>query len=357
MPCRIHGKHKLLQKIQVMPNVKNSRCKIKPAYPAFHMNNDPLISLIIPCYNAEQTLKKCLDSVVRQTYQNLEVIIIDDGSTDGSSEIYKEFQHHDQRIKFIKQTNSGVSKARNEGVKAASGSYICFVDSDDWAALNYCEELYRLLVSENADISIIEAVYEDENGNVVFNKPISDERIFDGKRALVLLLEDQEIQSHPWGKLYKADLLKDVSFPENLKCFEDYSTLFKIFNKAVRVVKSNEKLYHYVQHENSLSHNLSPEIAYQFFIAIMEVYTFWLNSENLGDQNKIPKNIVRKLLMVLKRIIRNTEKDEMKSEKEEIRKKFKLFLKYSLAKVGAEYYFYLRLYYYFPNLYAKLIHK
>ena len=321
------------------------------------MNNDPLISIIIPCFNAEKTLEKCLKSVVQQSYANLEIIIIDDGSTDETSLIYNKFQSNDERILVLKQQNSGVSKARNTGVKAATGDYICFVDSDDWAELNYCSELYSLLVGENADISIVEASYEDENGNVLCNKPTSEEKIFDGNRALVLLLEDREIQSHPWGKLFKADLLKNVHFPENLKCFEDYSTLFKIFNKAVKVVKSNEKLYHYIQREDSLSHNLSPETAYQFFLAIMEVFEFWRNSAKVGDRNKIIKNIVRKLLMVLKRITRNTKEDEMKSEKEEIRRAFNSFLKYSATDIGIEYYFYLRLYYYFPNFYARLTHK
>ena len=321
------------------------------------MNNDPLISIIIPCFNAEKTLENCLQSVVQQSYANLEIIIIDDGSTDETSLIYNKFQSNDERILVLKQQNSGVSKARNTGVKAATGDYICFVDSDDWAELNYCSELYSLLVGENADISIVEASYEDENGNVLCSKPISDEKIFDGNRALVLLLEDREIQSHPWGKLFKADLLKNVHFPENLKCFEDYSTLFKIFNKAVKVVKSNEKLYHYIQREDSLSHNLSPETAYQFFLAIMEVFEFWRNSAKVGDRNKIVKNIVRKLLMVLKRITRNTKEDEMKSEKEEIRRAFNSFLKYSAPDIGLEYYFYLRLYYYFPTLYARLTQK
>ena len=321
------------------------------------MNNDPLISIIIPCFNAEKTLEKCLESVVQQSYANLEIIIIDDGSTDETSLIYNKFQSNDERILVLKQQNSGVSKARNTGVKAATGDYICFVDSDDWAELNYCWELYSLLVGENADISIVEASYEDENGNVLCSKPISDEKIFDGNRALVLLLEDQEIQSHPWGKLFKADLLKNVRFPENLKCFEDYSTLFKIFNKAVKVVKSNEKLYHYIQREDSLSHNLSPATAYQFFLAIMEVFEFWRNFAKVGDRNKIIKNIVRKLLMVLKRITRNTKEDEMKSEKEEIRRAFNSFLKYSATDIGLEYYFYLRLYYYFPTLYARLTQK
>ena len=321
------------------------------------MNNYPLISLIIPCYNAQQTLKKCLDSVIQQSYTNLEIILVDDGSTDESSKIYEEFQSKDERLKIYKQENSGVSKARNKGVAIATGAYICFVDSDDWVETNYCSELYDLLVKENADISIVEASYEDELGNVVFNKPTSEEKIFDGKRALALLLEDEVIQSHPWGKLYKAPFLKNVNFPENLKGFEDYSTLFKIFDKAVKVVKSNEKLYHYIQHDDSLSHNLSPETAYHFYLAIMEVFKFWENTTPLKNQGKIRKNIVRKLLMVLKRILRNTTEEEMRPEKEKIRQSFASLLKYSAKDIGLEYYFYVRLYYYYPNFYLKLISK
>lgn len=319
--------------------------------------NNPLISLIIPCYNAEKTLEKCLISVCGQTYGNLEIIIVDDGSTDGSMQIYTKYQSQDHRIKIIKQENSGVSKARNIGLKSATGDYICFVDSDDWVDANYCAKLLQLLKDENADIAIIEASYEDENGQIVFQKPTTTETIFDGRKALSLLLEDTVIQSHPWGKLYKSDLIKDLNFPENLKCFEDYSTLFKIFDQAEKVVISNDKLYHYIQRDNSLSHDLSPKTAYYFYIAIMEVFRFWQGTKKVDNQQKIAKNFVKKLLMVLKRILRQTSKEEMKSEKEAIRQSFNLFLKYSVKAIGLEYYFYLRLYYYFPNLYTKLISK
>lgn len=321
------------------------------------MNKHPLITLIIPCYNAKQTLEKCLDSVVHQNYTHLEIIIVDDGSTDGTSKIYEEFQIKDDRIKVLKQENSGVSRARNRGLEAANGEYICFVDSDDWVEPNYCAELYDLLIQENADIAIVEASYEDEKGNVVFNKPISDEKVYDGRRALDLLLEDQVIQSHPWGKLYNTATFKNIYFPENLKCFEDYSTLFKVFDKAVKVVKSNKKLYHYIQHDDSLSHNLSPETAFYFYLAIMEVFKFWQSKPPHNNRKKITKNIIRKLLMVLKRILRNTKKEEMHDEKERIRKSFKYFLQYPLNEIGIEYYFYIRLYYFSPNLYTKLISK
>ena len=321
------------------------------------MNNTPLISLIIPCYNAEFSLEKCLKSVIEQDYPTLEIIIIDDGSTDNSSKIYEEFQRKYQRIKIIKQENAGVANARNKGIKIANGEYLCFVDSDDWVEKNYCSELYRLLISESADISIIEASYENLDGEIIFQKPTSSEKVFDGNRALVLLLEDKVLQSHPWGKLYKVSFLKNINFPENLKCFEDYSTLFKVFDKAIKVVKSNEKLYHYIQHDDSLSHNLSPETAYHFFLAIMETFKFCEKTKLFQNNGKIAKNMVKKLLMVLKRIIRNTTPNQMQNEKEKIRQSFKPFLKFSVNQIGIEYYFYLRLYYYYPKIYTNLISK
>jgi glycosyltransferase involved in cell wall biosynthesis len=321
------------------------------------MSNLPLISIVIPCYNAESTLEKCLNSVLNQEYRDLEIIIIDDGSTDGTSQIIESFKQKDSRIISCYQNNSGVSKARNLGISKAKGNYICFVDSDDWVETNYCSTLLSLLKSENADISMVEALYENSKGENVFNKREFGEFSFTKERALELLLEDKELQSHPWAKLYKRELFQNISFPEKLQAFEDYYTIFKVFNNASKIVRSNDKLYHYIQFDNSLSHNLTPERGYHFFLAIMETYQFLNTSTSLGNEGKIIKNMIKKLLMVLKRILRNTSKEEMASEKEEIRKSFQSFFKYPINEIGIEYYFFLRLYFYLPNLYSKIIAK
>lgn len=319
-----------------------------------------LISLIIPCYNAYSTIAKCLQSVIDQSYQNLEIIIINDGSTDESSEIIKQFQDKDSRIMVMEQENSGVSKARNEGIKLATGRYICFVDSDDWIEFDYCEVLYQSITENQADISIAEAFYEDENGNKIENHPLGNSSIsvYDKHNALLLLLEDKVIQSHPWAKLYKSYLLKNITFPENLEAFEDYYTLFKVFNNAEKIVKTSEQVYHYVQFENSLSHNLTPKRAYHFFLALMEAYSF-LNSQNidLSCKKSIVKNILTKSFMALKRIIRNTNSDEMLSEKESIRAGLSLFLNYSPFEVGLEKYLYLRFFISYPERYSRFIKK
>lgn len=324
------------------------------------MNSFELVSLIIPCYNAESTIEKCLESVISQTYRNLEIIIINDGSTDRSPAIIKQFQERDSRIILIDQINSGVSKARNQGIKQASGTYICFVDSDDWAEENYCSVLHQAIVENQADISIAEAFFEDKNGDQVGKHQISTDpiAIYDKHTALKLLLEDKIIQSHPWAKLYRAELLKTITFPENLEAFEDYFTMFKVFNNAKKVVKMNNPIYHYVQFENSLSHNLTPKRAYHFFLALMEAYTF-LKAQNFESKfhTSIIRNILKKSFMVLKRVIRNTKADEMLSEKQNMRNGLKCFLLYPALKVGLENYLYLRFFVYYPEKYSRFIKK
>ena len=142
------------------------------------MYNKLLISVIIPVYNVEIYIKKCIDSVLNQTFQNFEIILIDDGSTDNSGRICNEYVLKDNRIKVIHQNNAGLSAARNKGIDVSSGNYICFLDSDDWYSNNALEEFINLVINYNADISIIDifntiddnAIYSPKNQIKIYNK-------------------------------------------------------------------------------------------------------------------------------------------------------------------------------------------
>lgn len=323
------------------------------------MNSPELISLIIPCYNAESTISKCLDSVISQSYKNLEIIIINDGSTDGTYAIINQFQDKDSRIIIINQENSGVSKARNEGIKAASGKYICFVDSDDWVEKDYCYVLHQSLFENDADISIADVIYENEDGKPTFKQNFDKSlHIYNSQKALELLLEDKTIKSYPCSKLFRKEIFNNIFFPDNLEAFEDYYVMFRVFNNTKKVVKVNQPLYHYIQFENSLSHNLTPKRAYHFFLALMEAFRF-LETQNSETKykNAIVKNILKKSFMVLKRIIRNSTYEKMQIEKENIRRETSAFLKYSVFQIGLENYLYLRFYINFPNQYQKFIKR
>lgn len=323
------------------------------------MNNPPLISIIIPCYNSEATIEKCLESVVHQDFENIEMVVVNDGSTDTTLKIIEKFREKDSRIIVINQSNSGVSKARNVGIEKASGEYICFVDSDDWVEENYCSVLLDGLIKNNADISIVDVFYEDESGNPAFPQDFDSKiNIYNRQKAVELLLEDKTIKSYPCAKLFRKEIIKTVSFPEHLEAFEDYFTLFKIVNNADKVVKINLPLYHYIQFPESLSHHLTPKRAFHFFTALMEAFHFLQNQKiEKKFENLILKNILKKSFMVLKRLIRNTNADEMSAEKETMRKKLTPFLKYSIFRIGIENYLYLRFFIRFPEKYMQFVKK
>ncbi len=322
------------------------------------MNNPPLISIIIPCYNSEATIGKCLESVIHQDYGNIEIVVIDDGSTDKTSGIVNTFREKNSRIVIVHQQNSGVSKARNVGIKTASGEYICFVDSDDWVEKNYCSVLLEHLIKNNSDISIVQPFHEQLFTDDTITESDTEEKveIISGEKGLELLLEDKEIQSHPWGKLFRKNLFDNINFPEHLQAFEDYFTLFKVFDKAEKIVISNKKLYHYIEFPDSLSHNLTPERAFHFFQAILESHHY-VSERNFPNRKHIIRNMLKKILMVMKRIIRKTEVGEFVSEKKFMREQLKDFLSYSLGYIGIEYYLYLRLWIYYPDLYTRIVKK
>ena len=324
------------------------------------MSEYPIISLIIPCYNAEGTFEKCINSVLAQSYPKLEIIIVNDGSTDKTPKLIEKFSLLDSRIISVTQPNSGVSKARNVGIQRSSGSYICFVDADDWVDEDYCLVLYDAIIKHNADISVAEVDYIDsKNPHSLPRKKFNNEiELHNRQDALKLLLEDKVIKSYPWGKLYRSELLTTTAFPEHLEAFEDYYIMFSVFNKAQKVVKINRKIYNYIQFENSLSHNLTPKRAFHFFLAVYESYAFsQMQNFEPPVQNAIVRNILKKSFMILKRIIRRSKSSQMRNEIDLIHLRLSGFLKYSIFQIGVANYLFLRFFVFWPKQYAQFVKK
>ncbi|MDD6812335.1 MAG: glycosyltransferase family 2 protein [Lachnospiraceae bacterium] len=161
----------------------------------------PLISIIIPVYNVEKYLTRCLESVVAQTYSNLEIILVDDGSTDNSGKVCDKYQEIDSRIKVVHKKNGGVSDARNEGIDEACGEYIAFVDSDDWVTRNYIENMYAILVKNSCDIAICD-VKRTSKGDL--KKSTEKLKTYFKDEAIKQLLY-QKISTSACGKLYKVE--------------------------------------------------------------------------------------------------------------------------------------------------------
>ena len=202
-----------------------------------------LISVIVPVYNVKEFVKKCLDSLVRQSYKNLEIIVVDDGSTDGSGRICDEFAALDKRMRVFHKKNGGLSDARNFGIKKAKGEIIAFVDSDDLVSEDFVSAMYEGMTKSNADIVIC-------GYNLV--KPKKE--VMSGKGAAAKLLTQQEnIDIVAWNKLYKKSLFMDnnIWFPKGQK-HEDTLTTYKVLSKARKVAYLDEALYCYVERGDSI---------------------------------------------------------------------------------------------------------
>ena len=206
------------------------------------MNGNPKISIIIPVYNVEQYLMQCLDSVVNQTYKNLEIILVNDGSTDNSGKICDEYNLKDSRIKVVHKENGGISSARNEGLKLSTGSYVAFVDADDYLEKQYIEKL----VETDADIAVCSFYKEypfNSEKNIIINKKTlktKDEFIYD-------ILSFQKALGCAWGKLFNTKFLKEnnIFFNENLKVAEDAEFCLISVQYNPKIVYIPEILYHY----------------------------------------------------------------------------------------------------------------
>lgn len=209
-----------------------------------------LISVVVPCYNVEQYLPKCIDSILNQTYKNLEVWLVDDGSPDRCGEICDEYAKKDARIKVIHKKNGGLSDARNVALDAAKGEYIVFVDSDDYIAPNHIRGLYELLMEYHADIAVNPpCIFLQESTP----RPYEDDRtsVFSGTEALENMFYQKQIETSAWGKMYKRSLFDGIRYPYGLY-FEDNPTTYKLFFKSNCVVFQNHQSYFYLIRPNSI---------------------------------------------------------------------------------------------------------
>lgn len=209
-----------------------------------------LISIIVPVYKVEPYIKRCVQSIIEQSYKNIEIILVDDGSPDKSGEICDEFSKKDERIKVIHKPNGGLSDARNAGLKIAKGEYIGFVDSDDYIENDMFECLYKLCTENKAQISIV-SYYEYYNGKLISVRKNDKLEKFNKTEAIKELLIDSKIQSYAWNKLFKRELFDGIIFPTN-KNFEDIATTLLLFEKAEKVVLLEEPKYHYLRRNDSI---------------------------------------------------------------------------------------------------------
>lgn len=205
------------------------------------METKAKVTVIVPVYNVEKYLRKCLDSLINQTYKNLEIIVVDDGSTDNSVKICDEFANKDNRITVIRQKNGGISIARNVGLDKMTGSYVIFVDSDDYLEINAVEKFLKISITEGADIVCSETIiiFKDR---IVHNSNKENEKYSTELIKEKILLD--KLGNHVITKFYKAELWKNIRFPEKL-VYEDFYIMPSVCVNAKKIVYKCEPLYYY----------------------------------------------------------------------------------------------------------------
>lgn len=211
----------------------------------------PLISVVVPIYNVENYLERCIKSIVNQTYKNLEIILVDDGSPDRCPDICDEWGKQDSRIKVIHKKNGGLSDARNAGLKLAKGELISFIDSDDWINLRFFEVLYKVMIQENSDI--VQCNYRalekqiDEEG---FDSDLLNISSFTNEEALSMLIDNDRLRQVVWNKLYKKEVI-DLEFKKGYINEDEFWT-YRIFSNASVISYVDVVLYYYFQRSGSI---------------------------------------------------------------------------------------------------------
>lgn len=251
-----------------------------------------VLSVVIPVYNTGNCLRKCLDSVIRQTYKDIEIIIINDGSTDNSNEIILEFQKKDPRIKVVNQENQGVSKARNLGIDISVGDLIAFVDSDD--CLDYC--MYEVLINNldktKADVSACTLMYEYKYGTILLQEKLNDPykiQVFYDKEILESATRKKDsIAGLTPNKVYKKSAIGKHRFDEKIRMCEDSLFAWEVFKDCHIACFCDIPMYHYYIRQNSSTRVADINI----LLEAMEAY-----KKILINENEIPRNALINLKM------------------------------------------------------------
>lgn len=218
------------------------------------MKEEKKISIIIPIYNVEKYLPACVESILQQTYKNLEVILVDDGSPDRCPVICDELAQKDDRIRVIHQKNKGLSGARNTGIDNAQGDYLIFVDSDDTVEQTLVEELYTYAEKWNCAIVACGRNYIFEDGQIVCKIAHDESKVYGFEEAMQEMNSFRLFDMSAWAKIYRKELFEDIRFPEG-KLSEDYYIMYKLFDKAQTIGYVAKPLYNYLQRQSSISRN------------------------------------------------------------------------------------------------------
>lgn len=262
------------------------------------------ISVIIPVYNVENYLDRCMQSVINQTYNNLEIILINDGSTDRSSEICLKYKREDKRVIVIEKKNGGLSSARNIGLDNASGDFISFVDSDDWLKEDIYEHSLCLFDTYNCDVVDFECMFTNGLNYAENDQRNIDITLVEGKEILHDYLYKGQKISAPftvWRKIYKKQLFEGIQFPVG-KINEDIATNYRVLSRCSKLIRTSKIGYYYFQNSNSLSRNGLKKRDFDLLDACNELLFLTQDDQNMKLQYLAKIKLARSYFSLLAKI-------------------------------------------------------
>ena len=216
-----------------------------------------LISVIIPVYRVEEYLRRCVDSVLAQTYENMEVILVDDGSPDGCPAICDSYAASDSRVRVLHQENAGLSGARNAGIDASSGKWLAFVDSDDYLAPHFLERLYKACIDTDSELGVCR--WEYVKGEPIPERGSGEVRVYTGREMLAnLYTPDGAYFVVAWNKLYRRELFQEIRYPQG-RIHEDEATTYRIYDRTERAAYVDSSLYGYFVTPSSITRGFNPK--------------------------------------------------------------------------------------------------
>lgn len=317
----------------------------------------PKISIIVPIYNVERYINRCINSILNQTFTNFELILVNDGSLDRCGEICNKYEKKDSRIKVIHKSNGGVSSARNIGIDNASGEYIGFVDPDDYIDENMYEVLYKTIKNSNSDIAISSFSYiingnekpqDISNNKIIFNKDEAIKNYFDMIYPFNC--------SFMWNKIFKKELFDGVRLNTSILVQEDTEIMIRLYSKSKRVVYIGQPLYFYELRDGSVTSNTISKAKITTEKAFLEIYNY--TTENLSQFNsKALLNYISYYFNIIIEIIKNY--DEYERDYYILKDKLKINYKEVLIdkKIPIKYKFHSSLILFSPKLYKYYIEK
>ncbi len=269
------------------------------------------ITIIVPIYNVEKYIHKCIDSLINQTYKNLEMILVDDESPDNCKYICDDYAKRDSRIKVIHKTNGGLSDARNKGLEISTGDYIMYLDSDDYLELTACEELNNIIEKTKADIVCFNLRKVNEEGKEIKSKGVYNQgntkeiKEMTYEDAMIDNLFRRNIRYEAGSKIYKREIVEKVQFPKGMLA-EDFATFYKFLSNADKIIFYNRCLYNYVQRNGSIMTKKSDKLYIDIYQTEKKIYNLLNNiCKNKKERKESESKHFRNLLKIYAKLYYN----------------------------------------------------